>query len=180
MNRTKHSEVAFKRGGGKNGSGMTHVRYGHNHRPTLLEVRCPRCGGRASASKPSESDMGSVVGDLSGTWHLHDWVVSCSSCPLRLVDRGYDELPPLYFVRDGIFAWNLEHLQFIADSLRGFDTSSDPYHFFGAYIKGDWLRHRTKSIKIVEAMLSTVTGPLRETQGEQDGSGQPATRAEFK
>lgn len=159
MSRTKQSDAPFRRSGGKHGSGMTHIRYGHNRRPTLIHVRCPRCGSRASATKPSESGMGLVTDDLCGTWHLSDWVVTCSTCPFRLVDGAYEALPPLYFEDEGIFAWNRDHLQFISLHLSGCDTTSDPYHCFATYIRGEWLRHRAQSIKTVARLLSRDTIP---------------------
>lgn len=161
MMRSKQSDAPFKRGGGKRGSGVTHVRYGHKCRPTVLDVCCTRCGGRASARKPSESEMGVIVGDTCGTWHLADWMIRCVSCPLRVTGLSYSDLPALYYEEDGFYAWNRDHLLFLADSFHGHDTSGNPYGVLGTYIKGEWLRHKKKSIRTIGNLLS------RDSTGEQ-------------
>jgi hypothetical protein len=106
--------------------------------------------------------MGAIVGDLAHTWHIDDWIIQCVSCPKRLTGLSYNNLPPLYYEEDGIFAWNRDHLLFIADSLYGRDISGNPYVFLRAYIHGDWLRHKKKSISIIKKLLS------RGIKGEQE------------
>ena len=153
MSRTKQTDAPFRRSGGKHGSGITHVRYGHNHRPTQIHVRCPRCGSLALALKPSESDMGIATGDVSGTWHLADWTVACSRCPLRLAGLAYESLPPLFFEIDGIFAWNRDHLHFLSLHISGHDTAQHPYRFFTTYIRGEWLRDKNRTIKLIRRLI---------------------------
>lgn len=33
-------------------SGWSHLRYDHQTRPTFVEVKCPKCGGLATATEP--------------------------------------------------------------------------------------------------------------------------------
>ena len=78
-------------------SGFSHVRYDHSSRPRVYDVACPKCAARASAHKDSETEMGNVIGDLAGTWHLDDWRITCLSCDYRESDAAYAQLPPPFF-----------------------------------------------------------------------------------
>jgi hypothetical protein len=123
-----------------NGS-LTHVRYGHACRPRLLEVACPRCSCLAIACKPSEKD-GTLIGDLSPSWRLHDWEISCQGCAYRAAALAYQDLPACYWSFDvagmTVWAWNREHLDFVRRRLLRQTTDSDPYAWLGAYIPGEW------------------------------------------
>jgi hypothetical protein len=103
--------------------------------------------------KPSEAEMGIATGDLSGTWHLADWTVACSRCPLRLAGLAYESLPPLFFEIDGIFAWNRDHLHFLSLHIAGHDTAQHPYRFFTTYIRGEWLRDKNRTIRLIRRLI---------------------------
>ena len=153
MRKTKLSNSSWKRSGGIDGSGLTHVQYAHSRRPTLLHVTCPSCGDRASAKKPSETEFASgLSGDLSGTWHLDDWIISCPQCAWRAIDRAYDDLPPLFYTEDGLFAWNYEHLRFLERHLRHDPTDGDRYTSLASYIRGEWLRRRDQSLRTIQRL----------------------------
>jgi len=113
------------------------VRYGHDSRARDLEVVCPRCGGRARAFKPSEEKGGVIVGDLSPAWNVADWRVSCVACPYRADGVAYQTLPELFWQfavgRTHVWAWNRDHLTFLATYLDGDETAvNHPYGWLAA------------------------------------------------
>lgn len=155
MRKTELSHSSWKRSGGIDGSGLTHIQYAHRKRPTLLHVTCPSCGDRATATKTSEDEFTSgLSGDLSGTWHLDDWNISCPSCGWRATGRPYDDLPPLFYSEDGLLAWNREHLDFLERHLNQEDTDGDRYSILAAYIRGEWLRKRDQSLRTIRRLKS--------------------------
>ncbi len=122
--------------------GLTHRRYGHSARPSLLHVLCPSCGARADARKASEDPDVVLVGDLSPGWNLADWNVTCQRCPFRLPQLAYADLPPLFYRIDRagveLWAWNRDHLVFLEAYLSSRDVSDHPLRWLGAYVKGEW------------------------------------------
>ena len=125
-------------------SGFSHVRYDHSSRPRVYDVACPKCAARASAHKDSETEMGNVIGDLAGTWHLDDWRITCLSCDYRESDAAYAQLPPPFFRvtsrGTNLWAFNRGHFVMLLRLLDGDPISGDPYEWFATYAHGDWLR----------------------------------------
>lgn len=126
-----------------NGS-LTHVRYGHASRPREIDVVCAGCGGCAHASQPTEQRHAIVVSDLSEAWSIPNWRTSCPSCPYRASGLAYEALPELFWrftVRDAeVWAWNRDHLAFLAAFLGEEDVAGHPYSWFAAYVPGVWKR----------------------------------------
>lgn len=148
----------------RNGS-LTHMRYGHKSRPRLIDVICPSCGCLARATKPSEENLSSmIVFDLSPSYHLDDWTIKCFSCPKRMKDVPYKELPDLFFSRGDldVWAWNIDHAKFITDYLSGNDTSSNPYNWFTTYVRGLWKKHPDKA---VAELLEIYKNALKQING---------------
>ena len=142
-----------------NGS-KTHVRYGHSSRARDIEVVCPRCGARARAFKASERDCGVVVSDLKGTWEIPDWTVACLSCPHRSQDLTYEKLPPLFWQFTSrsaeVWAWNRDHLVFLAAYLSGEAVDGDAYAWFAPYVPGEWKRQRDSVLQEVFERLKPL------------------------
>jgi hypothetical protein len=94
------------------------------------------------ASKHSERDAPTLVGDLSPSWSLHDWEISCQSCSYRASALAYRDLPARYWAFEvggmTVWAWNREHLDFVRRSLLQQAQDSDPYSWLANYIPGDW------------------------------------------
>lgn len=138
--------------------GMTHIRYGHARRPRVVEVRCPRCGGLANARKPSEVGGPELVGDLSPSWSLDDWEVTCSGCTFRAVGLAYDALPSCFWTfgvgRLTVWAWNRDHLAFIRRHLLGKPGDAEPYAWMATYIPGDWQASAQRVARAIERRLS--------------------------
>ena len=132
--------------------GLTHVRYCHTSRPRDLLVVCPACGAPALANKPSESDLGVLIADLSPGWRLDDWEVACSKCPKRVSGLAYSSLPPLYLtsVEFNVWAWNPQHLDCLVDHLEGRSTKDDPYDWFMTYIPSKWKSDRKRTLKALK------------------------------
>jgi hypothetical protein len=105
------------------------------------------------AAKVSERNGPTLIGDLSPGWNVAAWTISCLSCAYRAHDLAYDGLPKLFWelaVGDiGVWAWNRDHLVFLAKYLTGDAASDDPYAWLGAYVPGDWQR---KGRRIAQAM----------------------------
>ena len=142
-----------------NGS-KTHVRYGHSSRARDIDVVCPRCGARARAFKASERDCGVVVSDLKGTWEIPDWTVACLSCPHRSQDLTYEKLPPLFWQFTSrsaeVWAWNRDHLVFLAAYLSGEAVDGDAYAWFAPYVPGEWKRQRDSVLQEVFERLKPL------------------------
>lgn len=137
--------------------GLTHVRYAHACRPRDLDVQCRRCGALALARKPSEVNAPLLIGDLSPSWRLADWYVTCPACAHREENLSFDELPERYWrVEVGgicVWAWNRAHLAFLAEYLDGAASQDHPYAWFGAYIPGEWKRHAGDVVRAIRARL---------------------------
>lgn len=86
-----------------------------------------------------------MVGDLSETWNLPNWETSCPSCPYRATGLSYDALPALFWRftvrRSEVWAWNRDHLAFLAAFLVKEDVRRHPYSWFAAYVPGVWKRN---------------------------------------
>ena len=142
-------------------SGFSHVRYDHSSRPRLLDVSCPKCNARATTQKDSEREMGNVIGDTAGTWHLDDWSITCLSCPYRASNVGYSELPPPFFRVTSrgtdLWAFNLGHFTMLLRLLDGDAITGDPYEWFATYAHGDWLRksNRAGLVKQMRRLLDS-------------------------
>jgi len=137
------------------GSGWSHIRYDHKTRPRVLNVVCPSCGAKALACKPSEDSLkGVIVADLSPSFRLSDWKLKCTECVYRKSDVSYIELPKLYLSEGalGIWAWNSDHADCLKRYLKGEDTTSDPYHWFMTYVRGDWKKNSLKAVKELERL----------------------------
>jgi len=138
--------------------GATHARYGHRSRARDLDVVCPQCGGRALATQPSASDSGVIVGDLHPAWGLADWTVSCSRCGHGATELSYERLPPLFWMLESgtetVWAWNRDHLAFVAAVLEGQDVRSDPYAWLAAYVPGNWKRDGKRVARTIRKKLS--------------------------
>lgn len=149
-----------------NNGSSTHVRYGHSCRPRDLDVQCPSCGHRALANKVSERNESTLIGDMSPGWNVADWTISCLSCAYRAHDVAYDHLPKLFWdftVGDiGVWAWNRDHLAFLAKYLSGDRTSDDPYAWLGTYVPGDWQRIGRRIARVMrDRLVSNREHPLR-------------------
>ena len=136
--------------------GPAHVRYGHNCRPKDLLVKCPACGGMSLAQKVSERDnREDLVVDISPSWHLNDWELICTTCPKRLDGLSYDSLPTLFYSGGelGVWAWNREHLEFLAQYLGGKDVSASPYRWLSTYARGKWKANAERVCKSLDRWL---------------------------
>ena len=141
--------------------GWTHIRYAHCRRPTRLDVACPRCGGLAHATKTSEVGLSTFTNDCSGTWDKNDWNVVCTSCVYRASHLSYELLPPCYWqVEVGallVWAWNRDHLSFLARYLNGDDISGDAYAGLATYVPGDWKAAGKRVATTLMATLAQAT-----------------------
>lgn len=146
-------------------AGLTHVRYGHSCRPREIEVRCPRCGALATAQKVSEVGGPELVGDLSPSWSLDDWEITCSACPFRRSGVSYDALPPRYWCfevgRVVVWAWNREHLAFIRRYLLDDSNDLERYVWLGTYIPGDWKANARQVATAIEMRLALQVDDTR-------------------
>lgn len=133
-------------------SGTSHVRYDHKSRPTLIEVSCPQCGTRCAVRKESEKDFGCISGDCSGTWHKNDWSYTCSKCIRKVENLSYEELPGLFYSNGDIWAWNREHLLAIESHIEEKLDPSNPYSWFMTYLHKDWLKNKSRTLKIIGEM----------------------------
>ena len=146
----------------KNNGSLTHVRYGHTSRPRRLDVICPSCGSLAHATKISEDGYNElIIGDLSPSFQLNDWDIKCMSCPKRISNLAYEELPKLFYSEGAldIWAWNGDHATCIIDFLSGKDTSKNPYHWFMTYIRKEWLKKPIKAISELKKMHNQSLQP---------------------
>ncbi len=137
-----------------NNGGLTHVRYGHACRPKLLEVVCPKCKSMAKAEKESERDYGTIIGDLSPSWNIDDWIISCTQCFHKESGISYDDLPKLFFSGGelNIWAWNKDHLTFLIKYLSGQSIKGDRYEWLSTYVPGRWKQQKDRTIKIMKKM----------------------------
>ncbi len=131
--------------------GVCHIRYGHQCRPRVLHVRCPRCHHCACADKVSEMFLNdTLIGDISPSWSIpDDWQITCYSCGYRRHHLHYDDLPPLYY-QDGItllWAWNRDHLHAQIAELNGTLTKSNPYHYLMSYMPTSWTQRKDRTIQ---------------------------------
>jgi hypothetical protein len=139
--------------------GYSHVRYDHCSRPRVLHVVCPKCAGCTTATKASESDDSHLIGDLSGTWGLADWVAKCIRCDYRDQGLSYERLTDPYYRVEAagveLWAWNRDHFAMLLRLLRGEDIKGDPYEWFATYAHRQWLKrsNRRRLASKMEAFL---------------------------
>ena len=142
-----------------NMTGINHVRYDHQHRPTLLHLVCPKCNGRCVAQKPSEANTGALAGDCTAAWITNDWAVACEHCHYRTYDQSYRDLPDIFYqveARGGsLWAWNKEHLIMLLKLLRNDSLKGDQYEWYATYARKEWLQKKNRSsfIKSIERFL---------------------------
>jgi hypothetical protein len=67
-----------------------------------------------------------------------------SVMPLSCFGLAYEALPELFwrftFRKAEVWAWNRDHLAFLAALLREEDVAGHPYSWFAAYVPGVWKR----------------------------------------
>lgn len=140
-------------------SGWSHLRYDHHRRPTLVEVKCPKCGARATATEPCYAEGYFVVGEGSCPhWNESEWSVSCSDCMFRSSNKSYLDLGEYFYkAKSGgvvIWAWNREHLVMLYDLLSNRPIENHKYASFATYAHKDWLKgSRRKSLATAVAKL---------------------------
>ena len=141
-------------------SGSSHLRYDHTRRPTLIEVKCPKCHGKASATEPCYQEGDSVVGEGSCPhWVKPEWSIACSGCTFRRSGQNYSEIGELFYrtVTRGValWAWNREHLVMLSDLLSDRSIANHKYRSFATYAHRDWLKgsHKKAFAKAVERLL---------------------------
>lgn len=141
-------------------SGWSHLRYDHERRPTLVEVRCPKCHGKAQATEPCYDEGYTVVGAGScAHWEKLDWRIVCLICPFRSSGKGYLEIGEFFFriVNRGIvlWAWNREHLVMLCDLLSERPIKNHKYASLATYAERDWLKgsRRRTLVKAIEKLL---------------------------
>jgi len=136
--------------------GLTHIRYAHVRRPTLIEVKCPRCQGCAVATDESHALGELIVMDLSPYWRS-DYSLRCTSCMYRESDVAYADLPERFHQISiqgrTLWAWNREHLLMIRKVLRGERLDGDPYAFLATYIHRDWKLWRFRFSRALDRWL---------------------------
>ena len=141
-------------------SGWSHLRYDHHQRPTLVEVKCPKCGGKAAATEPCHGEGYIVVGEGSCPhWNKSEWSVSCSDCMFRSSGNNYFDIGEFFYQVQSrgviMWAWNREHLLMLYDLLSNRPVLNHKYSWFATYAERDWLKEsRRKSLaKAVEKLL---------------------------
>jgi hypothetical protein len=139
----------------------SHARYDHRSRPTLIEVRCPGCGGRAVATEPCQEE--GYVRVMEGGcphWCTAEWKVVCSRCAYRDSGRSYSDLGELFYRVEArgvvLWAWNRGHLVMLHDLLSGRPVEHHRYAWFATYARRDWLKGSRK-----EALAKAVATLLR-------------------
>jgi hypothetical protein len=141
-------------------SGWSHLRYDHERRPTLVDVRCPKCHGKAVATEPCHDEGYSIVGEGSCEhWEKSEWRIVCLTCPFRNSGKSYFEIGELFYrIVSGdivLWAWNRDHLIMLLDLLSKRPITSHKYASFATYAERDWLtgsRRRT-FVKAIEKFL---------------------------
>lgn len=132
---------------------LDHVRYDHRQRPTKLEIRCPKCDGRAVATDARYAQGHISTGDTSPHWRVPEFSVSCTGCAFRADRQSYDDLTePFHQVAhngETLWAWNFEHLCMIADLLKGRSAKGHPYEFYSTYIRRSWWKKRVVFSKLL-------------------------------
>lgn len=141
-------------------SGWSHLRYDHQRRPTLVEVKCPKCGGRATATEPCYGEGHFVAAEGSCPhWNTSEWSVSCSGCMFRSSGQSYLDIGEFFYqAKSGaivMWAWNREHLLMLYDLLSNRSVENHKYAWCATYAHRDWLKgSRRKSLaKAVEKLL---------------------------
>jgi hypothetical protein len=141
-------------------SGLTHLRYDHERRPTLIEVKCPKCHGRARATEPCYAEGDVIVGEGSCPhWEKPEWSIACLACTFRSSGQSYFEIGELFYrtVTRGVemWAWNREHLHMVYDLLSDRPVDNHRYAWFATYAHRDWLKgSRRKALaKAAEKLL---------------------------
>ena len=141
-------------------SGASHLRYAHQRRPTLVEVRCPKCQGKAVATEPCYDQGYSVVGEGSCEhWEQVDWEIACLRCPFRSSGKSYFEIGEFFYriVARSIvlWAWNREHLLMLFDLLSERPIKNHKYASFATYAESEWLTgsRRKTFLKAIEKLL---------------------------
>jgi hypothetical protein len=134
----------------------SHIRYCHASRPSIIEIVCPNCQKQAFAEDKLANNRKIVV-DLSPSWKTNPFTLRCPSCLYRKENISYFELPEYYHQirgRSGVlWAWNLEHLEFIHRFLKGQPDNNKDYAFYETYIHGAWKQHNKAYAKAIEHWL---------------------------
>ena len=126
-------------------SSRSHVRYDHQRRPTFVEVKCKKCGARATATEHCYEKGHIVVGEGSCPhWNKSQWSVSCSVCMFRSTGQNYFDIGDFFYqVTSGgvvLWAWNREHLMMLHDLLTNKPVEEHKYACFATYAHRDWLK----------------------------------------
>ncbi len=123
----------------------------------MIEIRCPRCEGRAVAIEPSYEQGIKRVIDVYFENINPKWSVRCASCRYTATDVHYEDLTEPFnqvAIRgDTLWAWNQEHLFMIRDFLAGKSIKGNPYEWFATYVRGTWMRRRVLFIKEIDKFL---------------------------
>ncbi len=155
-------------------SGWSHLRYDHQSRPTFVEVKCPKCGGLATAMEPCYGE-GHVLAAEGGCphWNKSEWSVSCLDCTFRSSGQSYFDIGEFFYQATSrgvvIWAWNREHLLMLHDLLTNKPVENHKYAWFATYAHRDWLKgSRRKSLsKMVEKLLVVRSGTTDGKKGRR-------------
>jgi hypothetical protein len=103
-----------------------------------------------------------LIDDLCPSWRLDDWCVTCTACLYRVPELAFEQLPPEYWRLEcgdlSVWAWNRDHLAFIAAFLRADETADkSPYAWFGAYVPGEWKSDAARVAKAIALKLGSST-----------------------
>ena len=141
-------------------SGLSHLRYEHHRRPTLIEVKCPKCKARATATEPCYAEGYVIVGEGSCPhWERPEWSITCSGCTFRTSGQSYFDIGPLFYTTASrgvdLWAWNREHLLMLSDLLSDRPVANHRYASLATYAHKDWLKasHRSALAKAVKKLL---------------------------
>lgn len=140
-------------------SGLTHIRFDHNHWPTSVDLKCPKCqSGKATAFL--ETHQGIRISQRLFTeldWQSSDlaWCIICTSCTYRRIvllelPSPFTGLSEFYYKLDvyGFFAYNKDHLNDLASFFASGNTNGLVYQFLiDSYCHGNWKRHRDRLLK---------------------------------
>jgi len=161
--------------------GLTHVRYAHKWVPSVIDIVCPRCGGRVVATSqatqvmtPRGPNKRNPGRDPNSTWSL-----LCTSCTFRKRGVAFAEVAPFFHEfgvsRCKVWAWNLDHLCFLKMFLEGQPTEGHPYHGYRTYVRGAWLKGNNR-IKIAKAIGDRIANKSIDTYVSNRAASRPGLK----
>ena len=135
---------------------FSHPRYAHENSPSRIEVRCPKCRGRAIADRiPLPIDARPGRGPAIPP--EPKWKLVCTACSHRADETAFEDLTEPYIQvsarGETLFAWNREHLSMLLRLLRGESVQGDPYESYATYCRGSWLKKGDALAKAIQEFL---------------------------